>query len=125
MLAKTQLYITEYRDFLSDLYRGGHSPQPRFHTLHPGHDAHVYDVNGVPWIKADGKGVSAFRDWDQSRRSWWKILAGTSLPSKLKIVKDVRLGFEKHYMIAPEGNMPLAEFIMLMDQVKEKSVKVS
>jgi hypothetical protein len=125
MISANDLFITEYREFFADLYRNGNSSHPRLDNVRPGHDAHTYLVNDVVWIRADGNGVSAFTDYDKTRKNWWKIPKGLPLPAKLKIVKDIRPGFDNHYMVAPAFDMPLSEYIMLMDQIRAKCQRVT
>ena len=60
MLLPDELFIPDYTAFFADLYRNGNATHPRFDNLRPEHDAHLYEVNGAKWIKADGNGISAF-----------------------------------------------------------------
>lgn len=124
MLTPDNLYITEYREFFADLYRNGNSTHPRFDHLRPGHDAQIYDVSGIPWIRANGNGISAFTDYDKTKKNWWKIPKGLLLPPALRIVKDLRAGFETHFMIAPSHDMSLAEYMTAMDSLRPKCIKV-
>jgi len=125
MLLPSELYITDYTQFISDLYRSGNAQHPRFDHARPGHDAHIYETNGVKWIRADGNGISAFTTYDKTQKNWWKIPAGTDIPSKIKLVRDLRPGFEHHFMVAPEHDMLLSEYAMLLDQVRIHCQKVT
>jgi hypothetical protein len=95
------------------------------HNFRPGHDAHVYEVNGVKWIRADGNGISAFTTFDSTRRNWWRIPKGLPLPGKIRIVKDLRPGFDSHFMLAPAIDMLLAGYIMYVDKLRSSCVKVT
>ena len=125
MLLPNELFITDYTQFVSDLYRSGNAQHPRFDHVRPGHDAHIYEINSVKWIRADGNGISAFTTYDSAFKNWWKIPAGTPLPSKIKLVHDTRPGFEHHYMLAPACDMLLSEFIMLLDQLRAHCQKIT
>ena len=42
---------------------------------------------------------------------------GASLPTELKIVKDMRPGHEGHYMIAPAKNMTLKKYLGILEEL--------
>jgi len=125
MLLPHELFVSDYTTFVADLYRSGNSTSPRLDHLRPDHDAHVYEKNGVKWIRADGNGISTFTSHDPRKRNWWKIPKGTVIPAKLKLVSDRRPGHEHHFMIAPSIDMLLSEFVMLVDQIRAHCIKVN
>jgi len=112
------LFITDYTQLISDLFRNGNATHPRFDHVRPGHDAHIFERSGVKWIRADGNGISAFTTYDQSRKNWWKLPKGTVIPPQIKLVKDLRPGFEHHFMFAPARDMLLAEYVMFLEKMR-------
>lgn len=84
--------------------------------------ADITIVNGWVKVKFFPRGISTFDKSDVFKRGRWgyyKIPAGTTLPSGLVIVKDrynKDLG-ATHYTIAPEHDMPLDIFKMLLNQL--------
>ena len=71
------------------------------------------------WIKANGGGVSLFDVLGAPNKKWsyYRLPAGTPIPVGLVILKD---NFNPkhnatHYTICPNWDMPLKNFLMLLD----------
>lgn len=108
----TNLYICE-----EDLYRFGNNTSSRLAHVRPKEITTVV-VNGVEMIVANNNGVSVFNKegLDQTHLTgWvWEIKRGTSLPFGLKLVQR---GSKGHHMLVPIQNMPLSQFVGLLEQV--------
>ncbi|MCG3727588.1 hypothetical protein [Vibrio cincinnatiensis] len=125
MLTPEEIYISDYTELFLDLYRFGNSDSPRFDHIRPLKDAKIENRNGVKYIIADGNGVSAFSSVTKGKKNTWRIRKGAPIPVGVKLVIDKRKGHEKHYMFAPSWTMKLSEFHVLMDKIREYSIKVS
>lgn len=125
MLAPDEIFISDYTDVFLDLYRFGNSVSPRLDHIRPMKDAKVLDRSGVKYIIADGNSISAFSSVDSSKRNIWKIPKGTPVPGGIKLVIDKRLDHKGRYTFAPAPTMKLSEFHRLMDEIKEKAIKIS
>lgn len=84
-------------------------------------DIDTYQKGGVIWIKANGGGVSLFDVLGVPNKNWsyYRLPAGTPIPMGLVILKD---SFNPrhnatHYTICPNWDMPLKNFLMLLDQL--------
>ncbi len=93
-------------------------------------DIDIVSKGGTKWVSIarrprgistfDKVGVPEGKDW-----SYYRISAGTVIPSGLAIVKDnfnVKLG-ATHYTIAPAHDMPLEEFKRLLNQLAANAIK--
>lgn len=112
MTNKEKLYLTQ-----QDLYRLGNSTSSRLPHVRPS-EIQTMEVNGIVTIIANNNGVSVFTQegLDESPLAgWvWEIKQGTLLPAGLKIVKR---GSKGHHMITPTRNMPLTQYVGLLEQV--------
>ncbi|MCW8126621.1 hypothetical protein [Microbulbifer halophilus] len=113
------LYISK-----EDLYRLGNSTSSRLSAVRP-REINTITVNDVEVIVADGNGVSLFNraGLEKSPLSgWvWEIRSGTTFPPGLKLVER---GSKGHHMLAPTHNMPLNQYIGLLEQVAIQCRKV-
>lgn len=93
-------------------------------------DVSLYERNGIEWIsiKDRPRGLSVFDKKNVFSRGEWcyyKIPAGTILPSGLAIVDDglnPAVG-ARHYTIAPSHDMPLSQFRQLLNVFAQNLVK--
>ncbi len=107
-----KLYIVK-----DDLYRLGNSTSSRLAKVRPS-EVKTVEINGVQTIIADNNGVSVFtkEGLDESPLTgWvWEIKQGTPFPMGLKLVKR---GSKGHHMLCPTRNMPLSQYVGLLEQV--------
>lgn len=110
----------------TDLYRGGNSTSPLMDkvrtvdtTTSGTIDVDVYDKNGVKWVKANGKGISTFNT-ALATKNWWKAPKGTTYPSSLRVYNDNG----NHWTWAPAFDMPLSDYIKLMQQTNSSFTKL-
>lgn len=118
------------------LWRAIKAPSSKGNVLHPElqervmsrgrirpADVGMYENQGQQWVKSTlGRGVSlldrpnAFPgpDWE-----YFVIPAGTEIPSGLIITKDhfIERYNATHYSISPNHDMPLADYIRLLDEL--------
>lgn len=84
-------------------------------------DIDTYLVSGVVWVKANGGGVSLFDVLGVPNKKWtyYRLPAGSPIPVGLVILKDNYNPKHKatHYTICPYWDMPLKNFLMLLDQL--------
>jgi hypothetical protein len=125
MLIPQEIFMTDYTEIILDLYRFGNAKSPRLDHIRPLKDARLEERNSVKYIIADGNGISVFSTFDPRKKNLWKIPKGTPLPEGVILVEDKRSGHENHYMLAPASNMRLSAFLDLLDQIKERAIKVS
>lgn len=100
------------------LYRLGNASSPLVTRIRPG-EIDIIEVNGIKVIVSNGKGISLYnkRGLDLSPLSgWvWEISQHTPLPSGLKLIRDNSP--EGHYSLCPNQNMPVSEFVSLLEKV--------
>ena len=101
-----------------DLYRLGNASSPLLTRIRFG-EVDVTEANGIKIIVANGKGVSLYNETGLDLiplKGWvWEISANTQLPFGLKLNKDDRP--EGHYTICPLRNMPVNEFVGLLESI--------
>ena len=75
-------------------------------------------VNGIVVIVANNQGVSLFNEEGMKTghlTGWvWEIKQNTNLPVGLRFVKK---GSKGHYLLVPVRNMPLSQYVGLLEQV--------
>lgn len=107
------------------LYRLGNGTSPLMHKMRPG-EIDLTEVNGIKVIVSNGKGVSLYnkKGLDLAPLSgWvWEIAQNTQLPSGLKLIRDDSP--EGHYTLCPNKNMPVSEFVGLLEKVAIHCKKV-
>ena len=115
----TNFYICE-----EDLFRFGNSASSRLANVRPREITTVV-VNGIEIIVANNNGVSVFNKegLEQTHLTgWvWEIKRGTPFPIGLKLVQR---GSKGHHMLVPMHNMPLTQFVGLLEQVAVHSKRV-
>ena len=108
--------------FPEDLFRAGNSTEPRLTHIRED-DINLDDVNGIPTVRLNNKGVSIWSLADiksGSASGWaWKIKKGTQLPQTVKLHND-RPG---HYMICPTKAMSLFEYKAVLAEIALKAEK--
>lgn len=113
MNVKETFYLTQ-----ETLYRLGNSSSPLLTKVRPG-EIDTMQVNGISMIISNGKGVSLYNKngLDLAPLSgWvWEIKQNTPLPFGLRLVKDNKP--EGHYSLCPARNMPISEFVSLLENV--------
>lgn len=101
-----------------DLYRLGNASSPLMTRIRPG-EIDLIKVNGINMIISNGKGVSLYNKTGLDLvplKGWvWEISANTKLPFGLKLIKDDRP--DGHYTICPIRNMPVNEFVGLLESI--------
>lgn len=84
-------------------------------------DIDTHQKNGTTWVKANGGGISLFDVLGVPNKNWvyFRLPAGTVIPMGLVILKDSFNPRHKatHYTICPHWDMPLENFLMLLDQL--------
>jgi hypothetical protein len=120
MSNKEKLYIAQ-----EDLFRFGSGTSSRISNVKP-REVDTIHINGVEVVVANGGGVSLYNREGLDKcalTGWvWEIRAGTYFPIGLKLIKDDDpLG---HYTLAPTYNMPLSQYIGLLEQVAIRCQKL-
>lgn len=107
------------------LYRLGSSSSPLLTRLRPG-EIDIIRVNDEAVIVANGKGVSLYNKAGLDvapLTGWvWEIQPGTQFPLGLRLIKDDRP--QGHYTLCPLRNMPVREFVALLEKVVIHCMKV-
>ena len=128
MIAEDNLYIMDIAEFTKDLYRMGNATWPSFSENRARVDVAIINNNGIDTVIANGNGFSAFDHLTKQLRRpdkiVWKIKKGVSIPTELKLVKDLRPGHDGHYMIAPATDMPLKKYLGILEELGLDKSKV-
>lgn len=107
------------------LYRLGNASSPLMSRIRPG-EIDIVDVNGVKVIVSNGKGISLYNKTGLDLApltGWvWEISKNTPLPTGLKLIRDHSP--EGHYSLCPNRNMPVSEFVSLLEKVAIHCKKV-
>lgn len=110
---REKLYLAQ-----EDLYRFGSSTTSRLSAVKP-REIDTMNVNGIETVVANGRGVSLYNKEGLDvcdLTGWvWEIKQNTPFPAGLKLIKDNSpLG---HHALAPLYNMPLSQYVGLLEQV--------
>lgn len=113
MISNEPLYLAP-----ETLYRLGNATSPLLSRMRPS-DIDITEINGIKVVIANHKGVSLYNKEGLNLApvtGWvWEIGAHTSLPSGLRLTKDnTPVG---HYTLSPARNMPVHEFVGLLEKV--------
>lgn len=107
------------------LYRLGNGTSPLMSRIRPG-EIDLTEINGIKIIISNGKGVSLYNksglDLSPLTGWVWEIGQNTKLPVGLKFIKDDSP--EGHYSLCPSKNMPVNEFVGLLEKVAIHCKKV-
>jgi len=129
MIAKNDLFIMDISEFSKDLFRMGNASWPKFDEDRARIDVVITKRDGIDIVIANGNGFSAFdhltKIMKKPGKKVWKIKKGVSIPSGLKLVKDMRRGHEGHYMIVPKENMPLKKYLGILEELGLDRSKVT
>lgn len=128
MINNDDLYFYDVTKFTENLYRMGNSTWPAFTEERARTDVVIYSTGGVEMVKANGNGFSAFNYltpiMKRPGKTVWRIKKHANIPLGLKLVKDLRPGHEGHFMIAPEKNMPLKDYLALLEELGMDRIRV-
>jgi len=104
-----------------DLYRFGNSISPRLDHIRPT-DVDVYELNGVPHIQANGKGISLLTEQEVAHKpGWlWRIPKNTAVPPGLALNPD-RPG---HFALCPVSAMTVDRFRALLSELAVRCQRV-
>jgi len=90
-------------------------------------DIKTYTRNAELWVDCKSGGISLFDKKGIPVKKWefYKLLAGKDIPHGLVITKDNwKENFQAfHYTIRPNWDMPLKNFLMLLDKLAARLVK--
>ena len=122
-----ELYILQ-----EDLFRFGNSTSPKLTNLRRG-EVTLFTLHDVATILANEQGISTHNSYGMKKNArksdtkkltgWvWRIPTGTSLPDGLKVVKDKKN--KGHFLICPTHNMPLQQFVGLLDSLSLECTKL-
>ena len=100
------------------LYRLGNATSPLLTRMRTS-DIDIVEINGIKVVIANHKGVSLYNKQGLDLApvtGWvWEISAHTSVPPGLNLTKDNNpMG---HYTLSPVRNMPVHEFLGLLEKV--------
>lgn len=114
-----------------DLYRQGNSSSPRIDNVRPNKDVATYTEQGETWVMPtidEGQlpdnisrpgGISTFA-YPGRGKNWWKLDAGTEIPSEIKLVND-RNG---HWLWQPSRTMTMDAYKAALRQISPFFYKV-
>lgn len=117
------MYPKEFYIIPEEVFRLGNTNSPKLSNIRP-RDINIIDVNGIPVVVANGKGISVF-DKDGISLSpmtgWvWRFNPNTQFPQGLKLVQDK----PHHFCIAPTHNMPIDKYKGLLEEMALKAKRV-
>jgi len=128
MLSPDELYIMDVGEFTKDMFRMGNAKWPSFTEDRARVDVPIIREGGIEVVIANGNGFSAFdhitKAMTRPGRKVWRIRKGVALPQGIKLVKDIRRGYEGHYMLAPEKKMPLKKYLGILEELGLDRTKV-
>lgn len=119
-----------------DLFRNGVKNSPQLHklrtmpprTLLQSYDIKLFKRDGIDYVDKDSGGISTFeKELNGLSGAWWRIPRGTKIPAGLRISKDhnTRPTLKPtHYTIRPLLNMPLAEYVSLLESLARSAERV-
>jgi hypothetical protein len=102
-----------------DLYRSGNATIPRMDNVRDT-DVEKFQKSGVDWVRAKKLGISTFSTLPADQKNWWKISKGSVYSNDLYVVNDRN----DHWSWAPAKDMPLADFITLMQATHSSFTKL-
>ena len=102
-----------------DLYRGGNASSPRMDNVRDT-DVLKYKNGNTEWVRAKQRGISTSGNTPSNQKNWWKVPKGTVVSNDIYIVND----HDDHWAWAPAKDMPLSDFIKLMQNTNSKFTKL-
>jgi hypothetical protein len=110
--------------FAEDLFRLGNATSPRLDHVRDV-DVDIFERNGIPMVRVNGKGISLFNLEELNRRNskgWvWKIPLGTQLPPGLAIRPDPES--PGHFFLCPISDMTMKTYKDLLSKLDRYSEK--
>lgn len=110
------MYPKEFYIIPEEVFRLGNTNSPKLSNIRP-RDINIINVNGVPVVVANGKGISVFDKEGialSPMTGWvWRFSPNTRFPLGLKLVQDK----PHHFCIAPAHNMPLDKYKGLLEEM--------
>ena len=118
-MSREKLFIAR-----EDLFRFGNGTNSNISKPRP-KEITTIEINGVLHIVANGRGISLFNKagLDKTRLTgWvWEVKEKTTFPMGLRLIKDN--SSTGHHTLAPLSNMPLSQYIGLLEQVAVRCQK--
>ncbi len=118
------------------LFRSGTKNSPQLHklrtmpprTIEQSFDIEIYKKDNIYFVAKDTGGISTFdREKAGFGQFWWKIPKGTKIPNGLRISRDFQQKPSinpTHYTIRPLYDMPLSQYILLLEQLALSTEKM-
>ena len=118
------------------LYRHGAKNSPQLHklrtmpprTIEESFDIELYEKNNNTYVSKDTGGISTFNQQNpRFGKFWWVIPKGTKIPVGLRISKDFNSkpsSKPTHYTIRPVFDMPLSQYIGLLDELSASAERL-
>jgi len=98
-----------------------------FHEDRALKDCVTYERDGVTFVSANLTGFSCFdhitERMKQQGRNVWKLRKGVAIPTELGLVKDLRPGYEGHFMLPPLRDMPLKKYVGIIEELERDPSK--
>lgn len=80
----------------------------------------TYLQNGIEWVRSHSGGISTFSSPGPGR-NWWMLPAGFAYADEISVVND----HGNHYSWEPNVDMPLADYVDLLEAVESAFTKIS
>ena len=127
MISTAEFFLMDITDLPFNLFRGGNATGFQFHEDRAQKDCVTYTKDGVIYVSANLTGFSCFNQITNRMRrqgkNIWKLKTGIVIRPELKLVKDQRRGHEGHFMLAPHKDMPLNDYIALIQELERDPTK--
>ncbi|MBD2179653.1 hypothetical protein H6S82_03685 [Planktothrix sp. FACHB-1355] len=101
------------------LYRQGNANSPRMDNVRS-QDVETYEQNDRVWVVANSGGISTFAT-QGAGKNWWKLDAGTDIPSELTPIND----YGNHWSWEPSYTMLVDEYKAALRLIGASFYKVS
>ena len=120
----------------TNLYRHGAKNSPQLHklrtmpprTIEESFDIELYEKNNISYVSKNTGGISTFNQKNpRFGNFWWVIPKGTKIPQGLRISQDFNSkpgSKPTHYTIRPAIDMPLIEYIRLLDELSKSAERL-
>jgi len=103
-----------------DLFRVGNASGPRLEKVRPGIDIEVYRKDGEDWVKGRSGGASTFESKKDTRKTWWRLPAGTKYDDRLFVWNDQ----DDHWSWEPASDMRLLDYVSALEAVNVDFTRV-
>jgi len=120
----------------TNLYRHGGKNSPELHklrtmpprTIEERFDIALYKKNNCSYVSKDTGGISTFNQQSSKfGKFWWVIPKGTKIPVGLRVSRDFNSkpsSKPTHYTIRPVVDMPLTQYIGLLDDLSASAERL-